>query len=81
MAMRKKLTIAARKLPSRIPPSPPGPAKRTIPEKSGCPKISPIIGMMMSLTSEVVIPANAAPIITPTARSIALPRLIKSLNL
>src|SRR5271165_4073997 len=40
----------------------------------------PMIGMMMSLTSASTILPNAAPMITPTARSSALPRMAKSLN-
>src|SRR4051794_6329105 len=40
----------------------------------------PIGGMMMSLTREVTTPPNAAPMITPTARSRTLPRIANSLN-
>src|SRR5690606_5624438 len=38
------------------------------------------IGMRMSFTSEFVIFPNAAPMTTPTARSITLPRIAKVLN-
>jgi hypothetical protein len=38
------------------------------------PKIIPMIGVMTSATSEVTIAPNAAPMMTPTARSITLPR-------
>jgi hypothetical protein len=51
-----------------------------IPEKSGVPPIMPISGVMMSLTSESTIAPKAAPMMTPTARSRALPREMKSLN-
>src|SRR5208283_4295072 len=40
----------------------------------------PMIGMMMSSTSPSTILPKAAPMITPTARSSALPRMAKSLN-
>src|SRR5215831_13493353 len=36
--------------------------------------------MMMSLTSDVTTAPNAAPIMTPTARSRTLPRIANSLN-
>ena len=49
-------------------------------EKSSPPVSNPIGGMMMSLTSELTIPPKAAPMITPTARSIALPLIANSLN-
>src|SRR4051812_16593524 len=42
--------------------------------------ISPIGGMTMSLTSEVMTFPNAAPMMTPTARSITLPRAANALN-
>lgn len=41
---------------------------------------SPIGGINMPSTSEVTMRLKAAPIITPTASSITLPRAIKSLN-
>src|SRR5215472_4352474 len=40
----------------------------------------PTIGITMSLTSESTILANAAPMITPTARSTTLPLAANSLN-
>src|SRR5438876_2428461 len=49
-------------------------------EKSSPPVISPIGGMMMSLTSELTIPLKAAPMMTPIARSKALPLAANSLN-
>src|SRR5277367_1171427 len=39
-----------------------------------------MIGMMMSLTSELTIAPNAAPMMTPTARSTTLPRIANFLN-
>ncbi len=47
--------------------------------KSMPPKI-PRIGEMMSSVSEVTIAPNAPPMITPTARSMTLPRMMNSLN-
>ena len=44
------------------------------------PNIIPKIGIIISSTSEVTILPKAAPIITPTARSITFPLEIKSLN-
>ena len=38
------------------------------------------IGMMMLLTSELTMPLKAAPMTTPTARSITLPLRAKFLN-
>lgn len=38
------------------------------------------IGIMMSLTSEVTMAVKAEPTTIPTARSMTLPRLIKSIN-
>src|SRR5205809_7182227 len=49
-------------------------------EKSRPPKSRPTTGMMRSLTSEETILPNAAPMITPTARSTTLPRMANSLN-
>jgi hypothetical protein len=49
-------------------------------EKSSPPVRRLTGGMTMSLTSELMIEPNAAPIITPTARSIALPLTANSLN-
>ena len=40
----------------------------------------PMIGMMMSLTSESTILPKAAPMITPMARSTTLPRIANFLN-
>ncbi len=37
-------------------------------------------GMMMSFTSELTMLPNAAPMMTPTARSATLPRNANSLN-
>ena len=48
--------------------------------KSAPPPMRLTSGMMMSLTSEVTMAEKAAPITTPTARSITLPWLIKVLN-
>lgn len=50
------------------------------PEKSGVPPISPISGVMRSLTSESTIAPKAAPMMTRTARSSTLPRAMKSRN-
>ena len=49
-------------------------------EKSMPPVINPIGGMMISLTSDVTMLPKAAPMITPTARSNALPFTANSLN-
>ena len=38
------------------------------------------MGLMISLTREVVMELKAPPMMTPTARSITLPRAIKDLN-
>jgi hypothetical protein len=39
-----------------------------------------MIGMMISATREVTIAPNATPMMTPTARSITLPRIANFLN-
>src|ERR1700730_200008 len=39
-----------------------------------------MIGMMMSATKDVTIEPNAAPMMTPTARSTTLPRIANFLN-
>src|SRR5437763_16878853 len=49
-------------------------------EKSSAPVTKAIGGMRTSFTSELTIPPNAAPMITPTARSMALPLIANSLN-
>ena len=49
-------------------------------EKSRPPVSKLIGGMTMSLTNELMIEAKAAPMITPIARSIALPLIANSLN-
>src|SRR5436190_15931594 len=49
-------------------------------EKSNPPKIAPMIGMMRSFTSESTILPKAAPMMTPTARSITLPLTAKERN-
>ena len=49
-------------------------------EKSMPPSARPIGGMMRSLTSELTIVVNAAPMMIPTARSMTLPRIAKSRN-
>ena len=49
-------------------------------EKSMLPMTRPIGGMTMSLTSELTIAPNAAPMTSPTARSTTLPRMANSLN-
>src|SRR6185295_13987294 len=49
-------------------------------EKSSPPVSSPIGGIRMSFTSELMIPPKAAPIMTPIARSMALPLTANSLN-
>lgn len=41
---------------------------------------TPISGMKMSLTSDVVIVPNAAPMITPTAMSMTFPRMANALK-
>src|SRR5947208_7695019 len=53
---------------------------RNLMEKSRPPVSKPTGGMRMSLTSELMIPPKAAPIITPTARSTAFPLIANSLN-
>src|SRR5204862_4443595 len=42
--------------------------------------MAPMIGMMMSPTSEVTMAPNAAPMTTPTARSTTLPFIANSRN-
>ncbi|MNR34612.1 hypothetical protein D3C85_1524010 [compost metagenome] len=49
-------------------------------EKSSLPMMRPITGMIRSLTTESTILPKAAPMITPTARSITLPRIAKVRN-
>ena len=49
-------------------------------EKSTLPISRPIGGMMIFSTSAVTILPNAAPMTTPTARSMTLPRMANSLN-
>jgi hypothetical protein len=49
-------------------------------EKSTLPNSKPMGGMMMSFTSEVTILLNAAPMMTPIARSMTLPLIANSLN-
>ena len=44
------------------------------------PVSSLMAGLMRSFVSEVTIAVNAAPMMTPTAISITLPRLMNSLN-
>ena len=56
------------------------PTFKTRLEKSICPKKTPISGFIKLLTNYLTIAVNAAPIITPTAKSITLPREINSLN-
>src|ERR1700693_3267685 len=48
------------------------------PEKSGVPPIIPMIGVMRSLTRDSTMAPNATPMMTPTARSMTLPRATKS---
>jgi hypothetical protein len=50
------------------------------PEKSTLPTSWPIGGISTSSTSDVTIFPNAAPMITPTAKSMTLPRMANSLN-
>jgi hypothetical protein len=49
-------------------------------EKSGWPPSIPITGVMRSLTRESTTAPKAAPMMTPTARSMTLPRATKSRN-
>src|SRR5689334_19127969 len=49
-------------------------------EKSSPPVSKPIGGIRISFTSEVMMLPKAAPMMTPTARSIALPLTANSLN-
>src|SRR5260370_35940461 len=51
---------------------------KTKAEKSGLPAMAAIKGVMMSLTNELTMAVNAAPMMTATARSRTLPRRIKS---
>ena len=44
------------------------------------PAITEMSGLMMLSVSDVTMDVNAPPIMTPTARSITLPRLMNSLN-
>src|SRR5712664_2306387 len=50
------------------------------PEKSTRPSSRPIGGMITSSTSDETVFPKAAPIITPTAKSMTLPRMANSLN-
>src|SRR5262245_17431177 len=59
-------------------PTATGPAFQA--EKSGVPPSTPMRGVIRSLTIEVTMPPNAAPMITPTARSTTLPRMMNVLN-
>ncbi len=47
---------------------------------SGAPPIAAMSGVMRLSTMDVMIPVNAAPMTTATARSMTLPRRMKSLN-
>jgi hypothetical protein len=49
-------------------------------EKSMPERIRPMIGMNTSSTSDDTMAPNAAPMMTPMARSTTLPRSAKSLN-
>ena len=49
-------------------------------EKSTPPVRTPIGGMMMSSTSDLTMVEKAAPMMTPTAMSMTLPRSANSLN-
>ena len=44
------------------------------------PVTQPIGGVMMSLTSELTMAVNDAPMTTPTARSMTLPRMANALE-
>ena len=48
--------------------------------KSMPPKSAPMTGMKMSFTREVTILVKVLPMMTPTAMSITLPRMMNSLN-
>src|SRR5213079_914257 len=61
-------------------PSAPAFRTRNLLEKSSPPVSKPIGGIRISFTSEVMILPNAAPMMTPTARSMALPLIANSLN-
>src|SRR5678815_1543287 len=58
----------------------PSPSTTNRLEKSTPPSALPIGGIMMSLTSDVTIAPKAAPMMTPMARSTALPLRANSLN-
>src|SRR6266446_4453064 len=61
-------------------PSAPALRTRNLFEKSSPPVTKPIGGIRISFTSDVTILPNAAPTMTPTARSMALPLAANSLN-
>src|SRR5258705_10757652 len=61
-------------------PSAPAFRRRNLFEKSSPPVTKPIGGIRISFTSEVMILPKAAPMMTPTARSMALPLTANSLN-
>src|SRR6266478_1336216 len=61
-------------------PSAPAFRTRNLFEKSSPPVTKPIGGIRISFTSDVTILPNAAPMMTPTARSMALPLTANSLN-
>ena len=80
-AMIRKLITAEMKLPNAM-----GPTLRTLvissmdSTPSALLMMSWMTGVMISLQSEVTIAPNAPPMITPTAKSMTLPRLMNSLN-
>src|SRR5260370_14194793 len=61
-------------------PSAPAFRTRNLFEKSSPPVTKPIGGIRISFTSDVTILPKAAPMMTPTARSMALPLTANSLN-
>ena len=71
--MIRKFTTALMKLPSWIGP-------RVMAEKSGWPKIAPMMGVIRSSTTLVTIAPNAPPMMTPMAMSSTLPFMANSLN-
>ena len=78
-AMMRKFSTALRKLPTMTSP-PPGTVKDRLDRALLPPAKMPRMGLMMSLTRELVMALKAPPMMTPTARSRTLPRAMNCLN-
>ena len=78
-AMMKKLRTALMKFPIMSAP-PPGSCTAMAARASLLPAKMPRMGLRMSLTRELVMAEKAPPMMTPTARSITLPRAMNLRN-